>query len=218
MDHPHASRKDNPFLRLINRYPLASFVLMTFTISWVLWLGIWLSGKGIEIYTYPLFFIGAFGPFISAFALTYVRESKAGVVRLAKRLVQWRESLRWYAVALFLIPALMITCHRRERGARRPGRAFRLAAMVSSADPAGGACDRHHHWRPTRRGAWLERLRATKAAGEVRPAGRRPDPGHHLVLLAHTTVPDPRHIPEWLAIPVLGDLYDGPVHADGLDI
>jgi len=93
---------------IVKAYPLASFVALTFAISWVMWLAVWLSGKGIALATYPLFFVGAFGPFIAAFTLTYIQDGRAGVVRLAKRLVQWRESLRSYALALFLIPALML--------------------------------------------------------------------------------------------------------------
>ena len=100
--------KSNPINGLVKTYPLGSFVLLTFVISWATWLCVWLAGKGVVLYTYPLVFIGVFGPFISAFVLTYIQDGKAGVVKLAKRLVQWRESLKWYAVALFLLPALML--------------------------------------------------------------------------------------------------------------
>ncbi len=98
----------NPLSGIVKANPVISYVLVTFLISWTMWAAVWLTGKGIELSTYPLLFIGVFGPFISAFTLTYIQDGKAGVVRLAKRLVQWRESLRWYAVALFLIPALML--------------------------------------------------------------------------------------------------------------
>jgi uncharacterized protein len=98
----------SPVIKAVKNYPLASFFVLTFTISWTMWLSVWMTGKGVVLYTYPLLFIGVFGPFISAFTMTYLQSGRVGVRMLARRLLQWRESLRWYAVSLFLIPAMML--------------------------------------------------------------------------------------------------------------
>jgi uncharacterized protein len=98
----------SPIVKAVKNYPLASFFVLTFAISWAMWLSVWMTGKGVVLYTYPLLLIGVFGPFISAFTMTYLQSGMVGVRKLAGRLLQWRESLRWYAVSLFLIPAMML--------------------------------------------------------------------------------------------------------------
>lgn len=179
---------------VIKRYPLVAFFLLTFVISWVFWLFVWIIGKGLILNTYPLFFIGAFGPCISAFAITYLLDGRAGAVRLAKRLVQWRESVKWYAVALFLIPVLALNRAKYGDGAVRE---FPMDAMVAAPAAADSPGDRDHYRRPAGRGAGMERICAPEAAGTVGSPGRRLDTGHHLGLLAHSAVLYTRHVPEW---------------------
>ena len=59
---------------------LVPFFIITFAWSWLFWLPSVMSPTGYsEPLHYALFFIGAFGPFVGAFSLTYLNEEKEGV-------------------------------------------------------------------------------------------------------------------------------------------
>ncbi len=92
---------DTRTLNPLKRYPLASFFLLAYAISWtplLLWL---VTGK--EVVQLG---IGTCGPAISAVILIAVNEGKAGLRSLVSRLFLWRVGLRWYLIA-FLAPIVL---------------------------------------------------------------------------------------------------------------
>jgi uncharacterized protein len=79
---------------LIRRYPLSTFFVLAFALSWWSWI----------LYSFDLApnpIIG-FGPFLAALVVLALTEGRSGVGRLLRRMVRWRVGLQWYAVALLL--------------------------------------------------------------------------------------------------------------------
>jgi len=54
---------------------------------------------------YALFFIGAFGPFVGAFSLTYLNEEKEGVKKLWNRFWDFKVEKKWLLTSLLFFPA-----------------------------------------------------------------------------------------------------------------
>jgi uncharacterized protein len=83
---------------LIRRYPLITFFVLAYALSWWPWI----------LYSFDLLPnpIVGFGPFLAALVVLALTEGKSGVGRLVRRMVRWRVGLRWYAVAL-LLPILV---------------------------------------------------------------------------------------------------------------
>ncbi len=91
--------------RLPVSYPrsTASFFVLTYAISWGLWLPIVLGYEG--PLRRVLFVAGIFGPALAAAVLTW---QEGGALRSwFHEIVRWRVRLRWWALAL-VIPALLI--------------------------------------------------------------------------------------------------------------
>jgi membrane protease YdiL (CAAX protease family) len=79
---------------IVQRYPLATFFVLAYALTWSL---ILLSSTSL------LFaLLGLFGPAAAAIIVTAVTEGGAGVRALLGRLLLWRVGLRWYLVALGL--------------------------------------------------------------------------------------------------------------------
>lgn len=79
------------------------FFLLSFVISWLLWLPQVLDDTGILQLALPfnlLAVLGAWGPAFSAIVLLYRNAGVKAVKTLFKKLLRWRLSLRWY---LFVI-------------------------------------------------------------------------------------------------------------------
>lgn len=103
-------------LSLLRRYPLSSFFVLTYAVTWLLWAPLLIAGipafspsRHVPSWaTMPAVAVGVTGV---AFAMTAVTQGRAGVRRMVRRLLSWRVGLRWYLVALLLIPLaeLLIT-------------------------------------------------------------------------------------------------------------
>lgn len=97
------------FLQVIRDRPLASFFVLAYTISWLLWTPALILGVPVfsaathtpSLWILPGIALGVTG---SAFLVTAVLDGKPGIQQLLRRLVLWRVGLRWYAVAVLLIP------------------------------------------------------------------------------------------------------------------
>ncbi|NIN64273.1 MAG: CPBP family intramembrane metalloprotease [Anaerolineae bacterium] len=98
---------------LIQRFPLASYFILAYLISWGGSFAIggpkFLRGEllGLEdaMRMGPLMLAG---PFIAGIAMTYLVDGKIGLRGLFSRVLEWRISLRWYAVALLIFPVLIL--------------------------------------------------------------------------------------------------------------
>ncbi|MEM3828478.1 MAG: type II CAAX endopeptidase family protein [Conexivisphaerales archaeon] len=87
--------------------------LIAFTFSWLFWvsqalvLNGWISVPSIFAdFLFSSFNPAAFGPLVSAFALTYVNEGRTGVKNLLKRGIKYRFGKRWYIPIFFLFPMM----------------------------------------------------------------------------------------------------------------
>lgn len=85
-------------LALVRRHPLTTFFVLAYALSWWVWI---LFALGVS--PNP---IASFGPFLAAIIVLALTEGKAGLLGLFRRMVRWRVSPGWYAVAL-LLPALL---------------------------------------------------------------------------------------------------------------
>jgi uncharacterized protein len=83
---------------MVKRHPLIAFFVLTYALSWWPWI---LHASGVQ--TAP---IASFGPFLAALIVLALTEGKAGILGLFRRMIRWRVSVGWYAVAL-LLPVVM---------------------------------------------------------------------------------------------------------------
>ena len=96
-------------VQTMRRHPLASFFVLAYGVTWLLWSPVMIlrlppfnpATHAPALYILPGVAIGVTG---SAFLMTAITQGRAGVDRLLQRLVLWRVNLRWYAVAMLLIP------------------------------------------------------------------------------------------------------------------
>jgi membrane protease YdiL (CAAX protease family) len=101
---------------LLRAHPLVSFFALAYAVTWLLWAPMVIAGVPVfsetrhvpSIYALPGVAIGVTG---TAFLMTAVTGGRAGVRRLLQRLTTWDVGVRWYLVALLLIPLgeLLIT-------------------------------------------------------------------------------------------------------------
>ena len=146
---------------LIRRYPLITFFVLAYALSWWPWI---LYAFG--LYPAP---IASFGPFLAALVVLAITQGKSGIGGLLRRMVRWRVGLRWYAVAL-LLPvgiALAATALNVLLGARAPSAAdlggwtglFSTFAVVLLIPGIGGTWEE-----PGWRGFALPSLQAGRSA------------------------------------------------------
>jgi uncharacterized protein len=88
-------------VKSIRRYPLFSFFILAFALTWPLIPLVSVS---------PLFGLPAlFGPALAAIIVTALVDGRPGLRDLLGRMVRWRVRARWYAVALGLPMVLALT-------------------------------------------------------------------------------------------------------------
>ena len=86
---------------------LCFYFLVAFAFSWLLWLPGVLSSNGLDLPSvYAATVLGAFGPFVAAFSLTYFNEGKDGVKRLLKRGFDHKFGKVWLIPLFLVFPAI----------------------------------------------------------------------------------------------------------------
>lgn len=105
----------SPWRCWLKQHSLLAYFILAFSISWLFELPVVLSHAGLGWLPYnvpPLLANSSpgvpLGPTGAAFILTALLEGKVGVMRLLKRYVQWRVSLKWYLLILLGSPLLML--------------------------------------------------------------------------------------------------------------
>jgi membrane protease YdiL (CAAX protease family) len=94
------------FVHLLRRYPLISYFVMAFAISWfyvIVFQVIWPLPDTI-VTDVPVLF----GPVVAGFVMTYVVAGRQGVRQLLRRLVLWRVGPGWYLLAILGMPSLYL--------------------------------------------------------------------------------------------------------------
>ena len=86
----------------IERHSLAMYFFTAYAISWVIWSPIVFTAQGWVNWRVPfaLYYLGSFGPMISALIMTALTTGADGVRKLLARLFKWRVDLRYYAFAV----------------------------------------------------------------------------------------------------------------------
>jgi membrane protease YdiL (CAAX protease family) len=146
---------------VMKKYPLTSFFLLAYALSWWAWI---LYALG--TFDNP---IASFGPFLAAVVVLALTQGKAGLMGLFRRMVRWRVALGWYVVALGLpvILTLAATTLNVLMGADAPSpaelnswpRLFGTFAFVLLVPGVGGAWEE-----PGWRGYALPRLQSRRTA------------------------------------------------------
>lgn len=103
-------------LSLIARYPLASFFVLAFAISWIAWSPWWLGQDGLGLLPIPGSLqvialvnpLGIFGPAAAALIVVRATESRAGVRRFWGNVTSLRFGLRWWITALAGVPSIIL--------------------------------------------------------------------------------------------------------------
>ena len=91
---------------LIARHQLASFFVLAYAISWILWLPLVISGDGSPTgFGVLLVLFGSLVPSSVAIVLVAFMHGKAGVRKLLGRLLVWRVGVGWW-LAVVLLSAL----------------------------------------------------------------------------------------------------------------
>jgi uncharacterized protein len=99
---------------LIQRYPVASYFVLAYVISWGGCLAIagpkFLRSETLQFTdALPMFFSMLAGPSIAGITMTYIADGKSGLQYLFSRMSTWQVGVCWYAVALLLPPVLILT-------------------------------------------------------------------------------------------------------------
>jgi membrane protease YdiL (CAAX protease family) len=97
------------------RHSLVLYFIITYAVSWAIWSPILLAAQGLVKWQVPfaLYYLGSFGPMISALIMTAITTGGAGLRKLLARLLMWRVDLRYYTfavlapVGLFLLAVLL---------------------------------------------------------------------------------------------------------------
>src|SRR5512140_1341118 len=86
----------------LSRNSLAAYFIITYAISWVIWLPVVLAAQGLikQQVPFALYYFGSFGPAISAFMITALTEGRTGIRNLLNRIFKWRVAFRYYAFAI----------------------------------------------------------------------------------------------------------------------
>ena len=98
------------------RASLAMFVGLTFAITWLLWIpGVVLFGDQLSAaspFQLPGFVVlqtlGAAGPSIAAWIVLRRSEGRRAIRRIGDRYRRWKVGLRWYVVAVLLVPVINV--------------------------------------------------------------------------------------------------------------
>ena len=96
----------------IQRHPVATYYVLVFAISWgggviVLGPGGILGGRPIAAAQLPFVYLAAIaGPSVAGVVSAALVHGGAGIRDLLLRLLRWRVSVRWYAIALLTAPLL----------------------------------------------------------------------------------------------------------------
>jgi membrane protease YdiL (CAAX protease family) len=98
----------------MKQYPVASFFVIAYAISWILWIPAVLyikfvlpAGQAPGWLMYSML-LGTFAPTIAAITMTGFLDGKPGVKKLLAKFLVWRVGFRWWLVAFFLAPVAIL--------------------------------------------------------------------------------------------------------------
>jgi CAAX protease family protein len=90
---------------VLQNHPLGAFFVIAFAITWAYEIVVFgLLGAETIMLSIP----ATFGPALAAVLVTRVVEGKTGLRSFGRRFVLWRVNVRWYLVALVVMPAVIV--------------------------------------------------------------------------------------------------------------
>jgi membrane protease YdiL (CAAX protease family) len=116
---------------LVRRHPVAAYFVTAFLISWIGALLVAAPsllrdqtvGQSAGLFMFPVMLLG---PSLAGIAMTGAVDGRGGLRELRSRLGRWRVGVDWYAAALLLPPALILTVLLSLRSLVSPAYAPRL--------------------------------------------------------------------------------------------
>lgn len=92
------------------RHSLVLYFIITYAISWAIWSPIVLTAQGLVKWKVPfaVYYLGSFGPMISALIMTAMTSGGTGLRKLLSRLFKWRVNLRYYLFAVLAPVGLFV--------------------------------------------------------------------------------------------------------------
>jgi membrane protease YdiL (CAAX protease family) len=99
---------------IMKQYPVGSFFVLAYAISWVLWVPALLiiklvlpTGQDPGWLMIPML-LGTYTPTVAAVMMTRILEGKPGVKKLWAKFLVWRVGLRWWLVAILVAPIAIL--------------------------------------------------------------------------------------------------------------
>ncbi len=90
------------------RFPIVSYVILAFTISWTLWLPVVFSGPEMLVAVSVFHILGGLGPFAAALIMLKFSVDHEESRTFKQCLFRWRFPLKWYALVLFMPFGLLV--------------------------------------------------------------------------------------------------------------
>ena len=87
---------------LVKRYPLVSYFILSYTISWPAWI---LEERGLAWASFP----GYFGPAIAAVIIVSITQDRTALKNLFARIFRWRVPIRVYLGATLLPTGIILS-------------------------------------------------------------------------------------------------------------
>lgn len=118
----------------INRPVLIAFFVLTFILSWAVWVPVMTASFGLPGFAFPpAGLVGALMPGIAAIAVAIWFGGRRQVGALLRQVTVWRVRPTWYAAAVLLVPALVafvFVGSSLRRGSWLPGPEVTLGAVA----------------------------------------------------------------------------------------
>lgn len=95
----------------MKKYPIVSYFVLAYAISWLLWIPAALVIQSAEEppgWTFFLVILGIYGASGAGFIMTGIMEGRDGVRSLLRRVRIWRVGVQWYLVALLAVPTIYL--------------------------------------------------------------------------------------------------------------
>jgi membrane protease YdiL (CAAX protease family) len=87
---------------LLRRHRIICFVVVTYAVTWGLWIPLAISGRGVTVGFAPAYLAGLLGPLVGAVVTTALVGGRPGVGDLVSRMIRVRVGLRWWGIGLAL--------------------------------------------------------------------------------------------------------------------
>ncbi|MFN8444990.1 MAG: type II CAAX endopeptidase family protein [Caldilineaceae bacterium] len=124
--------------KLIKQYPLLSFFVLAYAISWLLWLPLVAAAEGwIGPVSRYWHLVGSLGPALAAILFAWLLEGKSSVQQLVAGMTKWRVSRLWWAIAALGPVALLVLALLAARGMGSPWPEWRKLGAVAEYPQLG---------------------------------------------------------------------------------